>query len=300
MRRRRDLLQYLQWVAKGTPVSLDQWEVVLRPHVPLPVNHKLRAELGSHPRPVTDPATEAQLLADLEDALPSEDGGLNSEVYVGFWQNYFEIGAGAKVVTYVDSMRNNTAVGQCLFRSGLGKLAYARNMARLFCQRRVTDFMESVKVADSPGSELHPLRPPVQETPVNGSLGAAREVVFANINSFVGGMAGNFLPADATPADGLVEMLLWRNPLAMAGTFLGCSRPAHPASASEVALRLSAGQFMEVDGEPWEMPSGCDVLLRHHRRVEMLRAPVEAPFWRGRVRLGFWSPTPEDRQRLLS
>lgn len=296
-RARRDLLRYLEWVAQATPVQLDQWELVLRPHQALPPEHKLRAELGSHPRFVSDARDAEQLLADMEEALPHSgpsSAGPCREVYLGFWQNYFEIGAGAKVVALVDSTRNNTRCGQCLFRSGLGKVVYAKSLPSMFCQRCVTDSLRDLMVAPEPDGALRPLHPPLHETSINGALGRAREVVFANINSFVGGMAGNFLPLGSSPADGRIEVLMWRNMLAVAGTAIGCARAAHVASAGQVAFTLEEGAFMEVDGEPWEVPGATDVLVRRHRRVSMLCAPPNACFWRRHINSGFWLQAPVD------
>jgi len=290
-RARRDLLRYLEWVADARPVELDQWELVLRPHQPLPSEHKLRAGLGSHPRRVSNAQDAEQLVADMDAALPRSDlpgSALCKDVYLGFWQNYFEIGAMAKAVALVDLMRNNSWCGQCLFRWGLGKVAYAGNVPHIFCQQSVTDLLQDFQVAPEPHLALRPLCPPVCETRINGGTGRARELVFANINSFIGGMAGNFLPSASSPADGRVEVLMWRNVLAIAGTILGCTRPAHIASAGQVAFRLEEGICMEVDGEPWEMPAGVDVLVRLHRRVAMLCAPPEAHFWHGHINSSFW------------
>merc|ERR1740129_2139381 len=106
-------------------------------------------------------------------------------------------------------------------------------------------------------------------------------------------MAGDFLPPDASPADGRIDVLMWRNPFAIAGTALGWSRPSHIASAGEVALTLDAGQFMEVDGEPWQLDVGCDLLVRHHRQVTMLCAPFDASS-RSAARRRFWHPAGVD------
>jgi hypothetical protein len=117
-------------------------------------------------------------------------------------------------------------------------------------------------------------------------------LVFGNINSFVGGMAGDYLGSGASASNGHLEVLAWRNMPAVIGSSIGCTRPAHISSARVIAFRLEAGFCMEVDGEPWHMPVDCDILIRPHRKVRMLRAPENARFWSRHIQPAFWETSP--------
>merc|ERR1739845_43668 len=110
--------------------------------------------------------------------------------------------------------------------------------------------------------------------------------MFININSF--GAGNKVLPDAQTlkvpppPSDGVLEVLAVRNVLGGVGIVLGLMRPAYLASAQVSAFILHEGSFMELDGEPWRLDCGCDVLLEPHRKVAMLRAPKNA-HWVGHL-----------------
>eukprot|EP00929_Paragymnodinium_shiwhaense_P042031 TRINITY_DN21826_c0_g3_i1.p1 TRINITY_DN21826_c0_g3~~TRINITY_DN21826_c0_g3_i1.p1 ORF type:complete len:626 (-),score=49.97 TRINITY_DN21826_c0_g3_i1:94-1884(-) len=355
LRKVSDILKYLRWIAQATPVTMDQWRVVLRPHCQLPENHKLR-EPGSHPQPVTDRVLSQQLLVDLEEAIGchspprsrgKKDGSLSeapsrtrqptgeesNEIYLGFWQNYFSIGIDAKVLGLVDTARNTTSCGRGCFRHGCGKLCYAfqavrhmhegnnvltdafgldfRTAAPLGRQTATPATLDEASRATTPmltaasptplvptPPELRPLVPPLSARRINGRKGRLRQLMMVNINSYGAGL--NVLPKPGrecpsiSPGDGVVEVLGLRNAFTGIGAFIRASKPTYLASAASVAFRFlpdnpRAVEWMQIDGEPWPMPGGCDVLVEPHRKVTMLCAPAEAPWWGcGHCQPDFW------------
>jgi len=293
-----DILWYLKWVVEAEPVTLDQWRIVLRPHVQLPEEHKLRT-CGSHPQLVTDPQLSLQLLGDLHEALDTRTNG-PADVYLGFWQNYFSVGVDAKVARHVDVSRSHSRCGKCCFRRGCGKVCYAwQALMHAACGTVLTNVIRKFKVAP-PGSEdenLVDLRPGLDEIVVNGRRGRMRQMMFVNINSYGSGLqvmpdcrVCQYIPS---PGDGILEVLGVRNMLAGLGFFAGLTRPTYLTSAEAVAFTLQRGECMQLDGEPWGLDYGADVMVELHKKVTMLRAPREARFWKGHVTQNFWSLAPE-------
>jgi len=310
-----DVLKYLQWVPQATPVSMDQWRIVLRPHGELPGNHKLR-QPGSHPQLVADRALAQQLLEDVAEVFADhEQCGVvpdaGDEVYLGFWQNYFSIGLDARVAGYVDLSRNSTALGRTCFRKGCGKLCYAWQAARHgFGASLLSRVMGSDVMVEPPDESRRPLDPtdrllndaglqkldpPLTERNLNcGLRGRFRQFMLLNINSYGSGL--NVLPpgragvsVQPSPRDGTLEVLALSNALSSLGVFARISLPTYVTSTGRIAFRLSAGEWMQLDGEPWRLDVGCDLIVEPHRKVTMLCAPAMAPFWCGHCRPDFWS-----------
>jgi len=297
-----DVLDYLQWVTQATPVVLDQWRLVLRPHESLDESHKLRRQ-GSHPQLVSDPDTSRQLNAVMDEALGMQapldmEQREVPEVYVGFWQNYYSLGMDAKVAFYVDASRNGS-MGRAFFRWGLGKVCYAwQGVRHSCCTRRMTPQLQAIRMAnaadedDADTSSARTLSPPLEERLVQGRRGRLRQMVMLNINSYAAGL--NVLPRPGvasripSPSDGVLEVLGVRNPFTQLLHFLGLAKPQYLASARQVGLRHAGGEWMQLDGEPWRLDSGCDILVEPHRQVTMLCAPSSAPHWRGHISESYW------------
>lgn len=294
-----DVLNYLRWVSEATPVELDQWRLMLRPHEELPAAHKLKTR-GSHPQFVQDNVIATQVSAYIDEALPVESTASRcADIYAGLMQNYFSIGYDAKGAQMVETSRNETAVGGFCFRKGCGKVCYGwQILAHAFCTGLLTRSLQNIRV-QPPGegrAAMSDLQPPLAQQRVNKRTGHLRSLMLVNINSYGAGLdvMPRSLPAGVpspAPADGCLEVLAMRNVLVGTGALLGLARPTYLASGSAVAFSLSGGEYMEVDGEPWGMECGCDVLVEKHRRVHVLCAPLEAPFWRGHVSRAFWGAT---------
>mmetsp|Transcript_20317 Transcript_20317/g.63695 ORF Transcript_20317/g.63695 Transcript_20317/m.63695 type:complete len:421 (+) Transcript_20317:425-1687(+) len=301
-----DVLDYLQWVIQATPVLLDQWRLVLRPHGRIPNEHKLRKQ-GSHPQLIADRATAAQLGARMDEVLnvqaePSEED--QREVYVGFWQNYYSLGMDAKVAWYVDHSRDSS-MGKTCFRWGCGKVCYAwQGLRHSCCTRLIPPQLHSLRTAlardaddDSPAS-ARTFFPPLNERPVQGGRGRMRQMVMLNINSYAAGQ--NVLPGEGeslrrpSPSDGVLEVLGVRNTFSSLLTFLKLAKPQYLTSSRELAFRHGSSEWMQLDGEPWWLEGGCDVLVEPHRKLAMLRAPAAAPFWRGHLSAQYWEAVPPE------
>jgi len=304
-----DVLNYLQWVVEATPVTLDQWRVVLRPHMTVPPDHKLRT-CGSHPQLATDADLSDQLLGDLDEELRGSTAhasmAMSDEVFVGFWQNYFSFGMDARVANYVDETRSQSACGRCCFRRGLGKVCYAwqgllhgmgsQELTRSVLQMKACG-PTSIPEASDASSESQPPQLSLDELLPEDF----RQVMLVNICCYGGGL--NVLPRVATgregspsparpqpsPNDGMLEIMGLRGAISTVAVFARVRKPEFVTSARRVAFRHSVGQFMQLDGEPWQLEAGCDVLIEHHRKLTMLQAPVNAPFWRDRTLREFWS-----------
>lgn len=306
LRQVSDILNYLKWVMEAVPVTLDQWRCVLRPHETLDVDHKLRS-CGSHPQLVTDRDLSNQLLSDIRDAL--DENPVNfahgdypenwrhqlGEVYLGYWQNYFSLGIDAKVARFVDVVRSETTCGRCCFRKGCGKACYAwQAFLHAACGTILTRTIRRMKVTppDASVDSLDTLSPSLRERRVNGKTGRLRQLMFVNINSYGAGMQIQPDPSRCdrkpSPGDGILEVLGLRNVLSGLGVYAGLMKPAYFCSAQAVAFSLGTGECMQLDGEPWKMECGCDVLVELHRKVTMLRAPNEARWWSHRVVQSFW------------
>lgn len=292
-----DILQYLRWVLEAEPVTLDQWRIVLRPHNHVPETHKLRT-CGSHPQPVKDEALKLQLLRDMEEVLPTT--AICEEVFLGFWQNYYSVGVDAKVARHVDLARSHTSCGRCCFRLGCGKVCYAwQAMLHAFAGQILTRSLSILKVVVPGGPSAEELQPPLEE---RGAAGQIRQIMMVNINSYGAGI--RVLPdvADAasppSPADGVLEVMSVRNALSGLAMYAGINRPTYLASGEAVAFTLESGHAMQLDGEPWQLEGGCDILLEPHRKVTMLRAPTHALYWRGHIGPDFWCLVEEDDEQL--
>ncbi|CAE7722591.1 mycC [Symbiodinium sp. CCMP2592] len=73
---------------------------------------------------------------------------------------------------------------------------------------------------------------------------------------------------------------------------------ARPAALKMVLERAEA---MQMDGESWMLPVGCEVEVKWHRQVRMLRPPSCPPgVWRGRQVAGFWHPRAKAQPRRSS
>mmetsp|Transcript_66434 Transcript_66434/g.130998 ORF Transcript_66434/g.130998 Transcript_66434/m.130998 type:complete len:555 (+) Transcript_66434:51-1715(+) len=304
-----DVLKYLQWVVEAKPVTLDQWRVVLRPHMTLPPDHKLRT-CGSHPQLVTDDDLSEQLLGDIEESLrgspTTTSSAMSEEVFVGFWQNYFSFGMDARVANYVDETRSHSACGRCCFRRGLGKVCYAwqgllhgcasRELTRSVLHMRACWPSENPEDTVASSESMPPQQPLDELLPED-----FRQVMFINISCYGGGL--NVLPRaaavrerstsptrpDPSPNDGKVEVMGLKGAVSSLAVFARVRKPDFVTSARRVAFRHATGEFMQLDGEPWQLQSGCDVLIQHHRKLTMLQAPANAPFWRDRTLQAFWS-----------
>jgi len=323
-----DVLQYLEWVAQATPATLDQWRIAVRPHEKLAEGHKLHRP-GSHPQCVMDRALAAQLSEDIDDALATVEDVCQSQqedIYIGFWQNYFSMGIDAAVAGYVGNTRDTSNCGRTCFRLGGGKVCYGWQAALHGCGHRLltrsvvgnlivgqpaVDNAASVPACSSTApaaapafeaafpetSEFKQMDPPLTEQPSScGSRGRIRQFMLLNINSYCAGL--NVLPRDtgsraarSSPDDGMFEMLGVRNATHGVGIYLGIAKPSFYGAANRLAFRLSAGECMQLDGEPWRLDVGCDVLVEPHRKVTMLCAPPEAPFWCGHCTADFWQPS---------
>lgn len=291
-----DILQYLKWAMEGVPCIMDQWRLVIRPHTKLPEDHKLRTH-GSHPQLVQDKELAVQLLGDMHEALESDEGTAG-EVFVGYWQNYFSVGADAMVVSSVEHSRNETACGRRCFRSGLGKICYVWQMlAGLRNVRNVSDTIGQLKVG-LPDSTTDAL------VDMHSELRQRRMVVLGmvNINSYGSGsqVQPNLIHTgdQPSPSDGLMEVFSFRNVLALGAANISI-RPKYHTSAGAVVFRLKSAEHMQIDGEGWRLDSGCDVLIEPHRKVTMLCAPQKARHWRGHVSQKFWLQGGADQSQPL-
>jgi len=308
MRAVGDIVEYLRLVIQAAPVALDQWRVLLRPHDVLPEDHKLRTA-GSHPQQIQDPHVKAQSLDDLQEALgvdedPPVSGRGSSppaeDVYMGVWQNYFSIGLDAKVAYYVDQARSNTSSGRCCFRRGCGKVCYAwQGIRRSCCSYLLSRSMGSVRTlsAREAKEEMEDMDPPLESIRADCARGRLRQLMLVNINSYGAGL--DVMPRaplpnhckEPKPMDGVLEVMGVRNAFFSIGLFARFKRPAYLASTKALAFRLSEGEFMQLDGEPWRLDCGSDVLVERHRTVTMLRAPPQergGRFWRGHITPDFW------------
>eukprot|EP00428_Durinskia_dybowskii_P022075 CAMPEP_0170205104 /NCGR_PEP_ID=MMETSP0116_2-20130129/2089_1 /TAXON_ID=400756 /ORGANISM="Durinskia baltica, Strain CSIRO CS-38" /LENGTH=655 /DNA_ID=CAMNT_0010455481 /DNA_START=1 /DNA_END=1966 /DNA_ORIENTATION=- len=291
-----DILRYLRWALQATPVTADQWILVLRPHRRLPSGHKLRT-CGSHPQVVRGDVLRGMLLKSLREELrsgppvnaadasreatgaagdsfegESETADANSEeLFVGYWQNYFSFGVDARIAYCVDRARSRRS-GRCCFRWGFGKACYAWQGLRVGCA--VAPIASSIcrfKVrlpGDGDWQEASPQR----------ALGELRQFMLCSINSYGAGL--QVLPADheaqvpPLPGDGVLEVSGVRNMGHLLMLAAHVWRPRYVCSSEKVALRLTEPTYMQLDGEPWFLPDGCDLLVQPHRQVAMLRAPA--------------------------
>lgn len=218
------------------------------------------------------------------------------DVYLGFWQNYFSIGIDATIARAVDLSRSESNCGRCCFRNGCGKVCYGWQGAfNAFFGSRLVEELAYFKVTppEVGNDELQTLYPPLSDRTVNGRKGTIRQLMFVNINSY--GAGTKVLPdpgncsKDPSPSDGTLEVLGLRNAISGVATMLGLIRPTYFCSAEAVAFRLESGECMQLDGEPWRLDFGCDVLMELHRKVTMLRAPNEARWWKANVVQNFWT-----------
>mmetsp|Transcript_3689 Transcript_3689/g.8071 ORF Transcript_3689/g.8071 Transcript_3689/m.8071 type:complete len:547 (-) Transcript_3689:20-1660(-) len=305
-----DVLQYLKWLVGADTVFMDQWRMLLRPHEELPEDHKLRT-LGSHPQLVERPDLTAQCLNDIRDSV-GDLSGEGRQVFVAYWQNYFSIGTDAKIAFGVERSRRSTRVGRCCFRSGLGKVCYAfHGVVNAISRAKLSRIVSSLKVIppsfrslesedqEEPQEEIavdhshaSDLDPPLRERRIHCSQGRLRQLVVMNINSYGAGLKvlPDVPPAKVPPKphDGFVELLATRNSISFAGILMGCVRPTYLDSSQFLAMTLSEGEYMQLDGEAWQLDVGADIIIEPHRRVAMLRAPATAR-WRGHCQQDFWN-----------
>jgi len=293
-----DILEYLKQLLEADVVDLDQWQVVLRPHEMLEEGHKLRT-CGSHPQPVKDLALQQQLIKDLEMALPVSRGRDGyQEVFMGFWQNYFSMGIDAKVTNFVDLARNKTKCGQCCFRHGGGKLCYAwQGMLNAFRCELLPNLLRQIRVTcwDSSADQLEDLEPPLSSRTVNGGKGRVRQMMLVNINSYAAGQQVQPKACVAStppnPGDGQIEIMGVRSAVAGLAMMGGLMSPTYLTSTKCMTFSIASGMYMQLDGEPWKLNCGCDVMVELHRKVSMLRAPANSRYWHGHIQQGFWSKT---------
>lgn len=307
------ILQYLQWVLQAEIVDMDQWQVALRPHDRLPDGHKLR-EFGSHPQCVTDPSDAERVRTQMDAALqisPGE-GRESQDVYVGLCQNYFSIGMTARVAIAVDRSRSETSCGRCFFRYGLGQACYAVQALKAMSMRHFSRRIQNMRVlvgTEESGPVWVPMNPSLNERRVHCASGKLREMMFVNINSMSGGHMA--LPdaaalkksgaAPPSPDDDVIEVLGGRNFGSLVLMTARLLQPVHLASAVSVAFSVAADDscsrqswYMQLDGEPWRLDLGCDVMLAPHRKVKMLCAPAWAPYWPSKTPREFWHVKPAE------
>mmetsp|Transcript_14918 Transcript_14918/g.32210 ORF Transcript_14918/g.32210 Transcript_14918/m.32210 type:complete len:556 (+) Transcript_14918:51-1718(+) len=288
LRRVSDILNYLLYMGEAKPVLMDQWMVVIRPHERLPPDHKLRT-CGSHPQLICDEETRKQLLQDLQDEFGGRidnEASLEDEVFAGYWQNYYSVGMDARITGEVEKARQ-AGFGRCLFRWGMGKLCYGWKAFLYSCSRVITQAIQHLTLTNIGGEDSQTV-----SLACKGSAGRIRQLMFLNINSYSAGL--QVLPspeqADAppNPSDEIMEVLSVRNVAGACGIFFGCTRPKYWASCERAAFSLNSSQSMQADGEPWFLDCGADVLLQHHRKVTMLRAPDKSRNWSKHIVPGFW------------
>jgi diacylglycerol kinase (ATP) len=280
-----DVLEYLRLVIQASPVTLDQWRVILQPHARLPNEHKL-LNPGSHPQKVDDQELSAQLRSDIQQALGLAPPAAE-DVFVGFWQNYCSVGLDAKIAYGVDQSRSyGSCCTRCIFRRGCGKLCYVlEGVRRACCNNLLARSIETIRCMSARevlrDEDFTDLQPSLQEMPVDCSRGRARQLMMVNINSYGGGLDILPPPREAlhppAPHDGVLEVLAVRNAVFSIAHFLQCRRPCYVTSAKALAFRLAPGEYMQIDGEPWHLDEGCDVLVEPHRTLTMLRAPEGVP-----------------------
>jgi len=283
----------LKLAVEATPVEMDQWRVFLQPHAPLPEDHKLRT-LGSHPQRIEDPIAKARAREDIAEALGAPLKPPDSEdVYVGVWQNYFSIGLDAKVAYHVDQARSSSSFVRACFRRGLGKLVYAwQGVRRCCCQHLISRTIGQMRTipAKSDIEDMEIMSPSLQECEADCARGRLRQLMLVNINAYGGGC--DVMPRGITPlpspSDGVLEVMGVRNAAFSVAMFARLKRPAYLTGTKSLAFRLEEGEYMQLDGEPWRLDVGCDLLVEQHRRVIMLRAPPEGPFWERRFSPDFW------------
>eukprot|EP00403_Amphidinium_massartii_P005829 CAMPEP_0178382770 /NCGR_PEP_ID=MMETSP0689_2-20121128/6661_1 /TAXON_ID=160604 /ORGANISM="Amphidinium massartii, Strain CS-259" /LENGTH=527 /DNA_ID=CAMNT_0020002977 /DNA_START=38 /DNA_END=1621 /DNA_ORIENTATION=+ len=312
LRRVSDILHYLNWSVAATPVILDQWRVVLRTRRTLPDSHKLK-ECGSHPQLITDPGLASQLSKDIDEKL----GAVNwvsppsgSEIYLGYWQNYFSIGVDAKVARHVDISRSQSSCGRKCFQRGCGKACYGYQAAsHAFCTRLLSRAIDDFRVAaDGGGSGAGAAVSGSSSSLVASAAEASRphgdtsrmeslelprqlrQLMLVNINSYAAGL--RVLPSrkkdgkPPTPNDGKFEVLSLGTALGGLGLYAGCWSPRYSTSTSALALSIDAGNYMQLDGEPWYLEVDCDILVEWHRPLTMMRA--DGGYWRKHIRPDFW------------
>lgn len=295
MRALGDIPEYLRMVIEATPVELDQWRVLLQPHEPLPHDHKLR-QPGSHPQLVEKDDLRTQCQFDIQHALGRGAAPPSArDIYVGTWQNYFSLGLDAKVTWFVERARSERKCGRCCFRRGCGKLCYAwQGLLRSCCNNLLARSLHGVRLlpAGAETEEMEDLDPPFEELYADCARGRLRQLMMVNINSYGAGLdvqpPGSTAEMPPQPADGVLEVLGVRNATFTIGLHARLKRPSYIKSVQAIAFRLSEGEYMQLDGEPWHLSSGCDVLVEKHRKVSMLRAPATARYWRGHINVGFW------------
>merc|ERR1712043_17756 len=189
----------------------------------------------------------------------------------------------ANVTNHVDMSRSNTTCGKACFRRGCGKFCYAwQGVEHSCCSRLLTRSMHELRIAPqllgvSPPAEqvrapFIGIDPPLESQVVQGRRGRLRQMMLVNINSYGAGLVDvrprqTSMQIPPAPNDGALEVMAVRNAFTTLCLLARVAKPKYMASAGKVAFRLSEGESMQMDGEPWLLHVGCDVLVEPHRKL---------------------------------
>jgi len=259
------LLSYVQRALEAEMVSLDQWQLTLRPTHLLPPSLRQRGTVE----------------------------------FVGYFTNYFSVGMDAHTAYEVGRVRSSP-LGKCCFRTRCcspcrfihgGLLCYALNgpnCARCLCcrTRALNDDLE-VRFDDDPGTIVFP--------------SSIRQFTLTNLNSYGAGMqlyGADAMGARVSPNDGRLEVFTRQGPYAVIGMTLAkkvlktpCGNVDIAFQPRKVEMHLKKGQHFQMDGEPWLLNAACTATIERHTKVRML-CPREdgrgAGVWSGCQKRDFW------------
>lgn len=271
------LVGYVQWALAADIVPLDQWQVTLT---------------FSQGDLVTNHVTDLRVPPAFREKLSSPE----KRCFEGYFQNYFSIGMDASVTYGVERARKS-CLGRLCFLFGCGKVCYGVQAHRLQCCCSPTLSLQDGKV------QLRTSTSPAATTPwVSHEVERTRQITLLNINSYGSGRVvlthDDLL--DTSPSDQLLELVSVRNACSFGCVMAGGTAQvlARPAGLKMVLERAEA---MQMDGESWMLPVGCEVEVKWHRQVRMLRPPSCPPgVWRGRQVAGFWHPRAKAQHRRSS
>lgn len=251
LKRVRDLVGYVQWTLEGCPVKLDQWKVILQCR-----------EEPQHLPPAFQPVA----------------GSANR--YEGYFQNYFTIGMDAAITFGVERSRK-CCLGRFCFRLGCGKTCYGiqsyrAGIFKCCCKHAVS--VRNLRLNDQ--NDVYPLR-------------RIRQFMLVNINSYGAGRmlySGDAL-SHVNPSDGKLELLAMEHTCRFGLVMGQCATQPVLEHPKQLSFTLEESEFLQMDGESWYLPNGCDIEVQHNRQVQMLRPPTCRPgIWRGRQVAAFWGP----------
>ncbi|CAJ1390984.1 unnamed protein product [Effrenium voratum] len=267
------LVGYVQWSLAADIVPLDQWQVT--------ITFDQAALMAQNVSDLRGPPA----FREKTNGSPTQHG---KRVFEGYFQNYFSIGMDASVTHGVERARRS-CLGKLCFLFGLGKVCYAAQAYRtggfsccaapLSVQGDTLQYRSSASsAASTPWSELE--------------VGGVRQLTLMNINSYGSGrvVLSREELSQTSPSDHLLELVTLSNACRFGCVMAGGTAEVLKRPAA-LKLTLERPEAVQMDGESWVLPAGCQLEVRWHRTVRMLRPPT-CPMgsWSGRQVPGFWHP----------